>query len=104
MQFNKRSMDPDQQRVELNKLKRREKQEKRGAMRELRRDAAFVAQAKAKEKQEKDDARKKVHHENAVWMQRFEASYKEQVKAGGGLMKPKAHPKKAKARGGGGAE
>jgi hypothetical protein len=72
------------------------------------------------EQRAKDDARNAVYHDNAVWMQKFEATYKEQVpslknanmfcksvtpdtfclcsqeKQGRGLMTPKAHPKAAK--------
>lgn len=47
-----KDMDPDRQRSEHKKLQRAVAQEKRGAMRSLRRDAAFLATAKQKEDEE----------------------------------------------------
>ena len=38
-----KNMDPDRERSEMRKLKREYKEEKKGAMRELRKDAAFLA-------------------------------------------------------------
>ncbi|KAL9049652.1 MAG: hypothetical protein Q9162_007113 [Coniocarpon cinnabarinum] len=46
--------DPDPDRSESNKLRKEHKKEKKGAMRELRRDAEFVARRKLVEKKEKD--------------------------------------------------
>ncbi|KAL4872177.1 hypothetical protein BDV12DRAFT_151400 [Aspergillus spectabilis] len=46
--------DPNRERAELNRLKAEYKREKKGAMRELRKDANFVAREKLREKKEKD--------------------------------------------------
>jgi nucleolar protein 14 len=48
--------DPDPDRAETARLRKEVKREKKGAMRELRRDAAFLAREKLKEKKEKDRA------------------------------------------------
>ncbi|KAK8164312.1 nucleolar protein 14 [Phyllosticta citrichinensis] len=48
--------DPDQERRESAKLRAEYKREKKGAMRELRKDASFVAREKLREKKERDAA------------------------------------------------
>ncbi|KAK8236221.1 nucleolar protein 14 [Phyllosticta capitalensis] len=48
--------DPDQERREAAKLKAEYKREKKGALRELRKDASFVAREKLREKKERDAA------------------------------------------------
>jgi len=47
--LDKRSYDPDRERVALQKLKAEHKKERKGALRELRKDAAFIAREKLKE-------------------------------------------------------
>jgi nucleolar protein 14 len=46
--------DPDKERAEAAKLRKEYKREKKGALRELRKDANFIAREKLKEKKEKD--------------------------------------------------
>ncbi|KAJ5081999.1 hypothetical protein N7532_011042 [Penicillium argentinense] len=46
--------DPDRERAEVNRLKKEFKREKKGAMRELRKDASFIAREKLREKKELD--------------------------------------------------
>ena len=46
--------DRDQNRKELSKLKAEHKRERKGAMRELRKDANFIARETLREKKEKD--------------------------------------------------
>ncbi|KAJ5599992.1 hypothetical protein N7450_001059 [Penicillium hetheringtonii] len=46
--------DPDRERAETNRLKKEYKREKKGAMRELRKDASFIAREKLREKKERD--------------------------------------------------
>ncbi|KAL4913161.1 nucleolar protein 14 [Aspergillus aurantiobrunneus] len=46
--------DPNRERAELNRLKAEYKRERKGAMRELRKDANFVAREKLREKKDKD--------------------------------------------------
>ncbi|KAK7606136.1 nucleolar protein 14 [Phyllosticta paracitricarpa] len=48
--------DPDQERREAAKLRAEYKREKKGALRELRKDASFVAREKLREKKERDAA------------------------------------------------
>jgi len=49
-----KNRDPDHERNEAAKLRRQFKEEKKGAIRELRKDARFLAAVKQKEQQEKD--------------------------------------------------
>lgn len=51
--------DPDRERAELAKLKAEHKKERKGAMRELRKDANFMAREKLKIKKAKDEAYEK---------------------------------------------
>jgi nucleolar protein 14 len=51
-----RHYDPDRERADSARLKREFKREKKGAMRELRKDASFLAREKLREKREKDRA------------------------------------------------
>ena len=46
--------DPDRERAEANRLKAEYKRERKGAMRELRKDANFMAREKLREKKERD--------------------------------------------------
>ena len=48
--------DPDRERAELSKLKAEHKKERKGALRELRKDASFMAREGLKEKKERDQA------------------------------------------------
>ena len=48
--------DPDPDRAELSKLKAEHKRERKGALRELRKDANFIARESLKEKKERDGA------------------------------------------------
>ena len=49
-----RNQDPDRERAEAAKLRRQYKEERKGAIRELRKDAKFLAAVQQKEQQEKD--------------------------------------------------
>jgi nucleolar protein 14 len=51
-----RHYDPDRERSQLNKLRAEHKRERKGAMRELRRDANFIARQQLREKKERDQA------------------------------------------------
>lgn len=51
--------DPDAERAQLSRLKAEHKKERKGAMRELRKDANFIAREQLREKKEKDDAYEK---------------------------------------------
>lgn len=54
-----RHYDPDRERSDLNKLKAEHKRERKGAIRELRKDSNFIARESLREKKEKDDAHAK---------------------------------------------
>ena len=49
-----RHYDPDRERAEVSKLRAEYKRERKGAMRELRKDANFIARESLKEKKERD--------------------------------------------------
>lgn len=51
-----RKNDPDQERAQASKLRYQYKQERKGAIRELRKDARFLSSVKMKEQSEKDRA------------------------------------------------
>lgn len=51
-----RFYDPDAARSETNKLRKEFKRERKGAMRELRKDARFLAREQLKDKRERDRA------------------------------------------------
>lgn len=51
--------DPDRDRAEVSKLKAEHKRERKGAMRELRKDANFITRQSLKEKKERDSAYEK---------------------------------------------
>jgi len=51
-----RHYDPDRARAELSRLRAEHKRERKGAMRELRKDANFIAREQLREKKEKDAA------------------------------------------------
>lgn len=54
-----RHADPDRERANINKLRAEHKRERKGAMRELRKDANFIARESLREKKEKDEAYEK---------------------------------------------
>ena len=49
-----RHYDPDRERAEVSKLRAEYKRERKGAMRELRKDSNFIARESLKEKKERD--------------------------------------------------
>ena len=51
--------DPDRDRADLSKLQAEHKRERKGAMRELRKDANFIARESLREKKERDAAYEK---------------------------------------------
>ena len=51
--------DPDRERAEASKLRAEHKKERKGAVRELRKDANFIARESLREKKEKDAAYEK---------------------------------------------
>lgn len=74
-------------RAEARKLKRMVSKERRGAMRELRKDAAFMGIQSSKEKEEKRSNTKKILRANSAWLQKQEQDFKSGGQ--GGLWKKK---------------
>ncbi|KAK9365796.1 nucleolar protein 14 [Lipomyces kononenkoae] len=66
----KKSYDPNIQRQEISKLKAQVKKERKGALRELRKDNAFIARERLTEKRKKD----KEYHEMLARLERSVAS------------------------------
>ena len=83
----KKDQDPDKDRVKLKQLSRQLKREKKAAMRELRRDSAFIDQERFKEVQASAQLRKDERHKNFAWLEEQQATINEQVKKGKGLLK-----------------
>ena len=85
-----RSSDPDRRRAELQKLKRKTKAEHKGAMRELRKDNAFLAAATAADTAKRDEYLEGRGKRALQIMEEQEASWKsmKREKKGGG--KPRA--------------
>ena len=51
-----RAQDPDHERTDASRLKKQYKEERKGAIRELRKDARFLASVQQQQQQEKDRA------------------------------------------------
>jgi nucleolar protein 14 len=78
--LHKRDSDLDKGSAKIRQLQRQVRREKIGAMRELRRDAAYMAVVKATEGNERADRRKKQVAENMAWLQDQQATLNQQVK------------------------
>ncbi|XP_010415534.1 PREDICTED: nucleolar protein 14-like isoform X4 [Camelina sativa] len=71
-----RDYDPDKYRSDLKKLKRKLKQEAKGAARELRKDNEFMSTVKAKEKAVHEQERAEKHGKNWAFLQEQEHAFK----------------------------
>ncbi|CAM9846481.1 unnamed protein product, partial [Chrysoparadoxa australica] len=69
----------DQDSAKFKQLKRQVKREKKGAIRELRRDAEFLDRQRFEDKQAARAARKKQLNKNAAWLQEQTATLRQQV-------------------------
>ncbi|KXT10672.1 hypothetical protein AC579_4781 [Pseudocercospora musae] len=58
--------DPDKERSDANKLQKEYKRERKGALRELRKDANFIAREQLKEKRERDAEYEKKYRESVL--------------------------------------
>ncbi|CAM9522905.1 unnamed protein product [Laminaria digitata] len=91
----------DAEQTKLKQLQRQVKRERKGAMRELKRDAVFLEHAKAEKTEEKEKARQVISRtaaimdltmkrrlrENLTWLEGQQATINQQVKLGGELVK-----------------
>jgi nucleolar protein 14 len=64
----------------VKQLTRQVKREKKGVMRELRRDAAFLDAEKVRVEREKEETRKQVVKDNTAWFEASAADFNKQVK------------------------
>eukprot|EP00964_Phaeocystis_antarctica_P121436 scaffold85096_cov30-Phaeocystis_antarctica.AAC.1 len=89
----RRNMDPDRERAELAGLKRLHKREKKGAVRELRKDALFIARQRQAEEDKTSDYLEARGKRSMSIMQDQEANWKsmKREKSGRGI-KPKKEP------------
>ncbi|EFH64957.1 hypothetical protein ARALYDRAFT_339148 [Arabidopsis lyrata subsp. lyrata] len=71
-----RDYDPDKYRSDLKKLKRKLKQEAKGAVRELRKDSYFMSSVKAKEKAAHEQERAEKHGKAWAFLQEQEHAFK----------------------------
>lgn len=85
--------DPDKERSEAAKLKKEHKREKKGALRELRKDANFVAREQLREKRERDAEYEKKYRRLVASVQSEEGHEKREYE------KAKAARKRSKVRG-----
>lgn len=63
-------------RAEARKLKRMLTKERRGAMRELRKDAAFLGEEHRKEKDAQRSELKRGLQKNTAWLQKLESDFR----------------------------
>jgi nucleolar protein 14 len=92
-----RDYDPNRERAEARKLKKQLKQESRGAMRELRKDNRFMADARAKEQAEAADERGARQKDILSFLEKQEADFKSGGQ-GGQIVKNKRRVSKGSRR------
>lgn len=83
----KKDADSDKDRAKLKQLTRQLKREKKAAMRELRRDSAFLDQERFQEKQAIATAKRAERVKNYAWLENQQATINEQVRKGKDLLK-----------------
>lgn len=71
-----RDYDPDRERVERKKLNKQLRQERRGAVRELRKDNHFLLEVKEKEKARKAEEKAEMHGKIRAFLQEQEHAFK----------------------------
>lgn len=77
----------DRDKAKLKQLQRQVKRARKGAARELRRDSEFLAREKANEESARVDAKKEKQKEIWKWLEEQNATFNEQVKKGGNMLK-----------------
>ncbi|XP_074582208.1 uncharacterized protein LOC141838594 [Curcuma longa] len=71
-----RDYDPDRERVEMKKLKKLLKSEKKGAIRELRKDSQFVSGLKESARLKQEEERAEKYRKNMAFLQEQEHAFK----------------------------
>ena len=87
----RRDNDPDKERREIKALKRELTRERRGAAKELRKDAAALARHQQAEADASEAARRKQLRDNRAWLEAQESTFNQAPKKGGGLMGANKH-------------
>ncbi|KDO27185.1 hypothetical protein SPRG_07434 [Saprolegnia parasitica CBS 223.65] len=77
----------DRDKAELKQLQRQVKRERKGASRELRRDAAFLARQREEERSTWQAEKNAKQKEIRSWMEQQNATFNQQVRKGGELLK-----------------
>ncbi|KAF2598592.1 hypothetical protein F2Q68_00008634 [Brassica cretica] len=71
-----RDYDPDKYRSDMKKLKKKLNEERKGVVRELRKDSYFMSDVKAKEKAVQEQERAEKHGKNLAFLQEQEHAFK----------------------------
>ncbi|OQS07646.1 nucleolar protein [Thraustotheca clavata] len=77
----------DRDKAQLKQLQRQVKRERKGASRELRRDAAFLARERQEEHNKWRQEKQEKQREIRAWMEEQNATFNQQVRKGGELLK-----------------
>ncbi|EQC38529.1 hypothetical protein SDRG_04235 [Saprolegnia diclina VS20] len=77
----------DREKAQLKQLQRQVKRERKGASRELRRDAAFLARQRDEERANWQTEKNAKQKEIRSWMEQQNATFNQQVRKGGELLK-----------------
>lgn len=83
----RKDADTDKDRSKLKQLTRQLKREQKAAMRELRRDSAFIEKERSKELRDEHEKRRAERVKNYAWLEDQQATINLQVKKGKGLLK-----------------
>ena len=83
----RKDRDADRDRVKLKQLGRQLKREKKSALREIRRDSDFIDQERFKAETARKQALREERAKNFAWMEEQQATLKQQVRQGKGLLK-----------------
>lgn len=85
----RKDRDTDKDRIKLKQLTRELKREKKAAMRELRRDSAFLDNERFQEKMRQTEENRAERVKNFAWLEEQQATLNQQVRKGKGLMELK---------------
>eukprot|EP01039_Chlorochromonas_danica_P002742 gene2742-2995_t len=85
----RKDRDTDKDRIKLKQLTRELKREKKAAMRELRRDSAFLDNERFQEKMRQTEESRAERVKNFAWLEEQQATLNQQVRKGKGLMELK---------------
>ncbi|CAM9849880.1 unnamed protein product, partial [Phaeothamnion confervicola] len=81
--------DLDRDRAQVKQMQRQLKREKKGAARELKRDAAFLSTARDAAREERDGERRRALKLNRAWLEQQQASFNKEISGKAGRMNMK---------------